>query len=82
MQELDTLTVSKVGQSTLPKWWRDAAGLTGGGLVDVRPVRDGLNSLLLTPRPKGRRGAVGLAEAMAACPMPLPPPERHALPTK
>ena len=71
MKELDTLTVSKVGQSTLPKWWRDAAGLARGGLVEVRPVRDGLNSLLLTPKPAQRRGAVGLAKALAECPFPM-----------
>ena len=82
MKDLDTLTVSKVGQSTLPKWWRDAAGLTKGGLVEVRPVRDGRNSLLLTPRPAQRRGAVGLAKALAACPTPMPAPERHTLPSK
>ena len=46
MKDLDTLTVSKVGQSTLPKWWRDASGLSQGGVVEVRPLRDGKNSII------------------------------------
>lgn len=41
MKDLDTMTVSKVGQGTLPKWWRDASGLNGGGVVEVRSLRDG-----------------------------------------
>ena len=68
MKDLDTMMVSNVGQGTLPKWWRDSSGLDGGGLVEVRPARDGRNSIILTPRPVRRRGAVGLAEAFARCP--------------
>ena len=30
MKELDTMTVTKVGQGTLPKWWREASGLSQG----------------------------------------------------
>lgn len=45
------MTVFKVGQSTLPKWWRDASGLAHGGIVEVRPARDNKNSLILTPHP-------------------------------
>ncbi len=82
MKDLDTMTVSKVGQSTLPKWWRDASGLSGGGTVEVRPVRDGKNSIVLTPKPGKRRGAVGLLKQFSRCPSPIPPPERHRLPFK
>ena len=82
MKELDTLTVSKVGQSTLPKWWRDASGLDEGGLVEVRPLRDGKNSIVLTPKSKKRRGAVGLVKQFASCPVPVPVPGRHTLPFK
>ena len=82
MKDLDTMTVSKVGQSTLPKWWRDASGLAQGGLVEVRPVRDGTNSIILTPRPAKRHGAVGLLTQFARCPMPFRPPDRHRLPFK
>jgi bifunctional DNA-binding transcriptional regulator/antitoxin component of YhaV-PrlF toxin-antitoxin module len=79
---MDTITVSKVGQSTLPKWWRDSSGLRRGGVVEVRPARDGHNSIILTPRPAQRRGAVGLLDAFAKCPKPFPAPLRHKLPFK
>ena len=82
MKELDTMTVSKVGQGTLPKWWRDASGLSRGGVVEVRPSRDGQNSIILTPKPARRRGAVGLLRQFARCPGPIVPPERHQLPFK
>ena len=82
MKDLDTITVSKVGQSTLPKWWRDASGLAEGGVIEVRPLRDGKSSIVLTPRPAKRRGAVGLLELFARCPAPIPPPARHHLPFK
>jgi AbrB family looped-hinge helix DNA binding protein len=82
VKDLDTLTVSKVGQSTLPKWWRDVSGLAEGGVVEVRPVRDGKNSILLTPKTAKRRGAVGLLKLFSKCPVPLAFPERHNLPFK
>jgi len=82
MKDFDTMTVSKVGQSTLPKWWRDASGLARGGLVEVRPVRDGRNSIVLTPRPTKRRGAVGLLAQFSRCPKVIQPIERHSLPFK
>ena len=82
MKDLDTLTVSKVGQSTLPKWWRDASGLSQGGVVEVRPMRDGKNSIILTPKPAKRHGAVGLLVQFAHCPKPIRPPTRHRLPSK
>ncbi len=80
MKDTDTMTVSKSGQSTLPKWWLDASGLSKGGLVEVRPLRDGKNSIILTPKPARRQGAVGLLKLFSRCPAPLPPPERHNLP--
>jgi len=82
MKDLDTMTVSKVGQSTLPRWWREASGLSKGGLVEVRPMRDGKNSIVLTPKPAKRRGAIGLLKLFSKCPAPIPPPERHPLPFK
>ncbi len=82
MKDWDTMTISKVGQSTLPKWWREASGLEQGGVVEVRPVRDGKNSIVLTPIPTRRRGAVGLLAQFARCPLPLRPPSRHRLPFK
>ena len=82
MKDLDTMTISKVGQSTLPKWWRDASGLSAGGVVEVRPLRDGKNSIVLTPKPAKRRGAVGLLTLFSRRPARIPPPERHRLPFK
>ena len=50
MKDLDTMTVSSVGQSTLPKWWREVSGVSKGGVVEVRPLRDGRQSIVLTPK--------------------------------
>jgi AbrB family looped-hinge helix DNA binding protein len=84
MKQLDTMTVSKVGQSTLPKWWRDTSGLSRGGIVEVRPLRDGHNSIILTPKPGNRRGLSGkeLLKQLSRCPWPLAAPRRHRLPFK
>ena len=82
MKDLDFMTVSKVGQSTLPKWWREASGLSRGGVVEVRALRDGKNSIILTPKPAKRRGALGLLRLFSRCPAPMPAPERHDLPFK
>jgi AbrB family looped-hinge helix DNA binding protein len=82
MKDSDTMTISKVGQSTFPKWWRDASGLSEGGQVEVRPLRDSKNSIILTPKGAKRRGAIGLARQFARCPEPIRPPARHRLPFK
>jgi len=82
MKDLDTMTISRVGQSTLPKWWREASGLSEGGVVEVRPLRDGKHSIVLTPKPAKRRGAVGLLKLLSRCPAPITPPARHQLPFK
>jgi bifunctional DNA-binding transcriptional regulator/antitoxin component of YhaV-PrlF toxin-antitoxin module len=84
VKELDTMAVSKVGQGTLPKWWRKASGLSQGGVVEVRPVRDGRNSILLTPKPARRRGVSGkeLLEQFSLCPHPMPAAKRNELPFK
>jgi len=82
VKEFDTMAVSKVGQGTLPKWWRDATGLTRGGVVEVRPMRDRKNSIVLTPKPVTRQGAIGLLKLFSSCPAPIAPPERHRLPFK
>ena len=78
------MTVSKVGQSTLPKWWRDESGLSRGGIVEVRPLRDGQNSIVLTARLGNRRGISGkeLLKQLSRCPWPLAAPARHQLPFK
>ena len=80
MKDLDVMTVSRVGQSTFPKAWREAAGLSRGGVVAVRRLDDGKHSLLLTPLSPRRVGAVGLLKAMRQCPHDLPDVARHTLP--
>ncbi len=50
MKDLDAITVSSVGQSTLPKWWREVSGLSKGGVVEVRPLGDGRQIIVLTPK--------------------------------
>jgi hypothetical protein len=57
MKDSDTMTVSSVGQSTLHKWWREVSGLSKGGVVEVRPLRDGRQSVVLTSKvaPAGER---------------------------
>ena len=44
------MTVSSVGQSTLPKWWREVSGVSKGGVGEVRPLRDGRHSIVLAPK--------------------------------
>ena len=84
MKHFDTVTVSKVGQSTVPKWWRDVSGLSQGGIVEVRPLHGGQNSIVLTPKPGNRRGISGkeLRKQLSRCTGPLPAPARHRLPFK
>ena len=82
MKDIVTMTVSKSGQTTLPKWWREASGLSRGGVVEVRSMRDGKNSIVLTPKPAKRRGAVGLLKLFSTCPAPISLQERHNLPFK
>jgi bifunctional DNA-binding transcriptional regulator/antitoxin component of YhaV-PrlF toxin-antitoxin module len=43
------MTVFSVGQTTLPNWWREVSGRSKGGVVEVRPRRDGRQSIVLTP---------------------------------
>lgn len=81
-KDMDTMTVTRVGQGTLPKWWRDEAGLREGGTVEVRPLRDGKHSIVLTPMRTKRRGASGLFSSLQKCPHPFAAPKRHRLPFK
>jgi bifunctional DNA-binding transcriptional regulator/antitoxin component of YhaV-PrlF toxin-antitoxin module len=82
MKEFDVMTISRVGQATSPKTWRKAAGLAAGGLVELRFLNVGKQSLLLTPGLRKRTGAVGLVQAMRSCPADLPEVKRHHLPFK
>jgi bifunctional DNA-binding transcriptional regulator/antitoxin component of YhaV-PrlF toxin-antitoxin module len=80
MKDLDVITITSVGQSTLPKWWRDASGLSKGGLAEVRRAGDGRNSIILTPKPVSKRGAIGLLKQFGRVPRVVQAPRRHRLP--
>ena len=82
MKDFDVMTISKVGQANFPKAWRQTAGLELGGVVEVRFLKDGSQSLLLTPKPRKRTGAVGLLQATQSCPVELPEVGRDPLPSK
>jgi bifunctional DNA-binding transcriptional regulator/antitoxin component of YhaV-PrlF toxin-antitoxin module len=82
MKELDTLTITEKGQAQFPASWRKQAGLMRGGPCDVRVLDDGRQSLLITPRSKKRRGAVGLLAHLEDQSVAFPKMERHTMPFK
>ncbi len=82
MRELDTLTITEKGQAQFPASWRKQAGLLHGGPCDVRPVNDGRQSLIITPRVQKRRGAVGLLAHLEGQTVAFPKVERHTMPLK
>ena len=82
MKEFDTLNITGKGQAQFPASWRKRAGLMGGGPCDVRVLDDGRQSLLITPRPQKRRGAVGLLAHLEGQAVAFPKVERHTMPFK
>jgi bifunctional DNA-binding transcriptional regulator/antitoxin component of YhaV-PrlF toxin-antitoxin module len=82
MKDLDTLTITEKGQAQFPASWRKQAGLMRGGPCDVRVLDDGRQSLLITPRPQKRRGAVGLLAHLEDQAVAFPKVERHTMPFK
>jgi bifunctional DNA-binding transcriptional regulator/antitoxin component of YhaV-PrlF toxin-antitoxin module len=82
MRDLETITITEKGQAQFPAGWRKLAGLAHGGPCDVRPLNDGRQSLIITPRAQKRRGAAGLLAHLKRQEMPFPKVERHHLPFK
>jgi bifunctional DNA-binding transcriptional regulator/antitoxin component of YhaV-PrlF toxin-antitoxin module len=82
MKDLDTLTITGKGQAQFPASWRKKAGLMHGGPCDVRVLDDGRQSLLITPRPQKRRGAVDLLAHLQGQAVAFPKVERHTMPCK
>jgi bifunctional DNA-binding transcriptional regulator/antitoxin component of YhaV-PrlF toxin-antitoxin module len=78
----DTLTITEKGQAQFPASWRKQAGLMNGGSCDVRLLDDGRQSLLITPRQKKRRGAVGLLAHLEGQTVAFPKVKRHTMPFK
>lgn len=74
------LTITEKGQAQFPAGWRKQAGLMNGGPCDVRVLDDGRQSLLITPRPQKRRGAVGLLKHLQAQAVAFPKVLRHTMP--
>jgi bifunctional DNA-binding transcriptional regulator/antitoxin component of YhaV-PrlF toxin-antitoxin module len=79
VKPLDTLTINEKGQAQFPASWRKQAGLMTGGPCDVRVLDDGGQSLLMTPRPQKRRGAVGLLAHLEFQTFAFPKVERQTL---
>ena len=82
MKVFDTLTITEKGQAQFPAAWRKQAGLMQGGPCDIRLLDDGRQSLLITPRPQKRRGAVGLLAHLESQTVAFPRVERHTMPFK
>ena len=82
MRDFDTITITSKGQAQFPARWRKLAGLAQGGPCDVRLANDGRQSLIITPRVKTRRGAVGLLAHLQRQETPFPKVVRHHLPFK
>ena len=82
VKPLDTLTIDEKGQAQFPASWRKRAGLMQGGPCDVRGLDDGRQSLLITPRPQMRRGAVGLLAHLKCQTVAFPKIKRHTMPFK
>lgn len=82
MRNLDTITITEKGQAQFPAAWRKLAGLIHGGPCDVRPLNDGRQSLIITPRAQKRRGAAGLLAHLEGFSVELPEVERHTMPSK
>lgn len=77
MKALDTLTITEKGLAQFPASWRKQAGS-----CDVRVLNDGRQSLLITPHPQKRRGAVGLLAHLEGQSVALPKVGRHTMPIK
>lgn len=82
MKAIDTLTITSKGQAQFPAGWRREAGLLRGGPCDVRPLNDGRQSLIITPRPQKRRGAAGLLKHLESFSVSIAEIERHTMPGK
>jgi hypothetical protein len=82
MKTLGTLTITEKGQAQFPASWLKQAGLMQGGPCDLRVVNDGRQSLLITPRPKERRGAAGLLAHLEDQTLAFPKVNRHIIPFK
>jgi AbrB family looped-hinge helix DNA binding protein len=78
----DTATITSQGQMTVPKRWRERAGVLHGGPVRLTWLEDEEGSLKISPLPRPERVNSGLGRSLLAMPKGLPPIPRHILPFK
>jgi AbrB family looped-hinge helix DNA binding protein len=78
----DTATITSQGQMTVPKRWRERAGVLNGGPVRLTWLEDEQGSLKISPLPRPELSSSGLGRALAAMPKGLPAVPKHVLPYK
>ena len=78
----DTATISPQGQMTVPKRWRERAGVLRGGPVRLTWLEDEEGSLKVSPLPRPERSNSGLGCSLLAMPKGLPSVPKHFLPYK
>jgi AbrB family looped-hinge helix DNA binding protein len=78
----DTATITSQGQMTVPKRWRERAGVLRGGPVRLTWLEDEEGSLKISPLPRPERTNSGLGRSLLRMPKGLPPVPKHHLPFK
>lgn len=78
----DTATITSQGQMTIPKRWRQQAGVLRGGPVTLTWLDDEAGSLRISPLPRPERSSSGLGRGLLAMPKGLPSIPKHVLPYK
>ena len=71
-----------VGQMTVPKRWRDRAGVLHGGPVRLTWLDDEEGSLKISPFPRPEPSRSGLGRSLLTMPKGLPSVAKHLLPYK
>jgi AbrB family looped-hinge helix DNA binding protein len=77
-----TATITSQGQMTIPKRWRERAGVLRGGPVRITWLEDEEGSLKISPLPRAKRSSSGLGRALLAMPKGIPSIPKHFLPYK
>lgn len=78
----DTATITSQGQMTVPKRWRERAGVLRGGPVLITWLEDEEGSLKISPLLRAKRSSADLGHALLAMPKGMPSIPKHFLPYK